>query len=73
MIIDTFTYQLVEKEKKNEKLEYEIVGLRKDLEKKKSLNLRFAKGSKTLNEIIEVHCSPLINTVLGYTEEESQS
>jgi len=32
MIIETLTYQLVEKEKHNEKLECEIVGLRKDLE-----------------------------------------
>ena len=54
MIIDTLTYQLVEREKRNEKLECEIVGLRKDLEKTKALNLRFAKGSETLNEIIKV-------------------
>jgi len=40
MIIDTLTYQLAEKEKRNKKLECEIVGLRKDLEKMKSLNLR---------------------------------
>jgi len=49
MIVDTLTYQLVEKEKHNEKLECEIVGLRKDLKKTKSINLRFAKGSETLN------------------------
>ena len=45
MIIDTLTYQLSRREKHNEKLECEIVGLRKDLEKTKALNLRFAKGS----------------------------
>jgi len=45
MIIDTLTFQLVEREKHNEKLECEIVGLRKDIEKTKDLNLRFAKGS----------------------------
>jgi len=73
MIIDTLTYQLAEREKHNEKLECEIVRLRKDLEKAKSLNLRFAKGSETLNEIIKVQCSPLIKTVLGYIEEASQS
>ena len=54
MIIDTLTYQLAKREKHNEKLECEIVGLRKDLEKTKALNLRFAKGSETLNEIIKV-------------------
>jgi len=73
MIIDTLTYQLAEKEKHNEKLECEIVGIRKDLEKTKSLNLRFAKGSETLDEIIKVQCSPLIKISIGYTEESSQS
>eukprot|EP00253_Pinus_taeda_P033462 PITA_33462 len=52
MIIDTLTFQLAEREKHNEKLECEIMGLRKDIEKTKALNLRFAKGSKTLDEII---------------------
>ena len=51
MIIGTLTYQLAKKEKHNEKLEYEIVGLRKDLEKRKSINLRFAKGSETLKKL----------------------
>lgn len=73
MIIETLTQQLAEKEKHNEKLECEIVGLRKDLEKTKCINLRFSKGSKTLNEIIKVQCSPLIKKGLGYTEEASQS
>ena len=49
------------------------MGLRKDLEKTKSLNLRFAKGSENLNEIIKVQCCPLIKIGLGYTEEPSQS
>ena len=73
MTIDTLTFQLAEREKHNEKLECEIVGLRKDIEKTKALNLRFAKGSETLNEIIKVQCSPLIRTGLGYTKESSQS
>jgi len=73
IIIDTLTYQLAEKEKHNEKLECEIVGMKKDLEKTKSLNIRFAKGSETLDEIIKVQCSPLIKTGLGYIEEASQS
>eukprot|EP00253_Pinus_taeda_P001843 PITA_01843 len=72
MIIDTLTYQLAEKEKHIEKLECEIVGLRKDIEKTKSLNLRFAKGSETLNEIIKVQHFPLIKIGLGYTEQASQ-
>ena len=45
MIIDTLTHQLTEREKHNEKLECEVASLRKELEKIKSLNLRFAKGS----------------------------
>lgn len=69
MIIDTLTFQLAKREKHNEKLECEIVGLRKDVEKTKALNLRLAKGSETLNENIKVQHSPLIKTGLGYTEE----
>ena len=73
MIIDTLTFQLAEREKHSEKLECEIVGLRKDIEKTKALNLRFAKGSETLDEIIKVQRSPLIKTSLGYTKEASQA
>eukprot|EP00253_Pinus_taeda_P016033 PITA_16033 len=65
MIIDTLTFQLAEREKHNEKLECEIVRLRKDIEKTKALNLRFSKGSKTLDEITKVQRSPLIKTGLG--------
>ena len=42
------------------------MSLRKELEKVKTLNLGFAKGSKTLDEIIKVQRSPLIKTGLGY-------
>eukprot|EP00253_Pinus_taeda_P028271 PITA_28271 len=73
MIIDTLTFQLAEREKHNEKLECEIVGLRKDIEKTKPLNLRFAKGSETLDVIIKVQHSPLSKTSLGYTKEASQA
>ena len=68
MIIDTLTFQLIEREKHNEKLECEIVGHRKDIEKTKALNLRFSKGDETLYEIIKVQLSPLIKIGLGYTE-----
>jgi len=46
--------QIVEKKRHNESLELEIVGLRKELEKTKALNIRFYKGSETLEEIIKV-------------------
>jgi hypothetical protein len=71
--IETLKNQLEGKEKHNEKLECEVVSLRKELEKVKTLNLRFAKGSETLDEIIKVQRSPLIKTGLGYTGESSQS
>eukprot|EP00253_Pinus_taeda_P004876 PITA_04876 len=70
---DTLTFQLAEKDKHNEELECEIVGLRKEIEKTKALNLRFTKGSETLDEIIKVQHSPLIKTGLKYFEEASQA
>ena len=73
MTINTLAHQLAEREKHNESLECEIVGIRKDLPKTKFLNLRFSKGLETINEIIKVKRSPLIKTGLGYTEESYQS
>eukprot|EP00253_Pinus_taeda_P028481 PITA_28481 len=73
MIIDTLQFQLDEKEKSLEKLECEIVGLRKEIEKTKALNLKFVKGSETLDEIISVQRSPLIKTGPGYNGEASQA
>ena len=72
-VIDTVTHQLIEKYKHNEVLECEVVSIRKELEKTKTMNIRFSKGSETLDEIIKVQCSPLIKTGLGYTEEASQA
>lgn len=43
-IIHTVTHQLTEKHKHNEVLECEVVSIRKEIEKRKTLNLRFAKG-----------------------------
>ena len=37
------------------------------------MNLRFAKGYETLDEIIKVQRSPLIKTSLGYIRESSQA
>ena len=53
IIIGTLKKQNEEKQKHNEKLECEVVSLRKELEKVKTLNLRFAKGSETLDKIIK--------------------
>ena len=50
-----------------------MVSLRKELEKVQTLNLRFAKGSDTLDEIIKAQRSPLIKTGLGYIGESSQA
>eukprot|EP00253_Pinus_taeda_P001904 PITA_01904 len=73
MIIDTLQFQIDEKERHLEKLEGEIVGLRKEIEKKKAINLNFVKGSETLDEIINVQRSPLNKTCLGYNGETSQA
>lgn len=53
-VINTVTHQLTEKDKHSEVLECEVVSLRKELEKTNTLNLRFSKGSETLDEIIKV-------------------
>eukprot|EP00253_Pinus_taeda_P030947 PITA_30947 len=73
MIIDTLQFQLAKSEKHHEKLECEIVGLRKEIEKTKALNLRFVKGYEMLDEIIKVQRSPLIKIGMGYSEEASQA
>eukprot|EP00253_Pinus_taeda_P029025 PITA_29025 len=73
MIIDSLQCQLAEREKHHEKLECEIVGLRKEIEKTKALNLKFVEGSETLDEIINVQCSPLIKIGLGYNGEASKA
>jgi len=73
VITDTLQFQLAEKEKFLEKLECEIVGLRKEIEKIKALNLKFVKESETLDEIINVQHSPLINIGRGYNGEASQA
>lgn len=52
---EVLTKQLQENENHCEKLDSEVITLRKDLEKTKSqlnLNLKFGKGSKTLEKII---------------------
>eukprot|EP00253_Pinus_taeda_P002655 PITA_02655 len=53
--------------------EGEIVGLRKEIEKTKAINLKFVKGSETLDEIIDVQQSPLNKTGLGYNGETYQA
>eukprot|EP00253_Pinus_taeda_P028712 PITA_28712 len=73
MIIDTLQFQIDEKERHLEKLEGEIVGLRKEIEKTKAINLKFVKGSETLDDIINVQRSPLNKTGLGYNGETSQA
>eukprot|EP00253_Pinus_taeda_P036113 PITA_36113 len=62
MIIDTLQFQIDEKERHLEKLKGEIVGLRKEIEKTKAINLKFVKGFETLDEIINVQRSPLNKT-----------
>lgn len=70
--IYTLENQLIEKQKHNEMLEYEIVGLRKELEKVKNLNIIFSKVFETIYEIIKVQHSPLLKKFLRYIGESSQ-
>ena len=46
MIIGTLQFQLAKSEKHHEKLECEIVELRKEIEKTKAFNIRFLKDLK---------------------------
>jgi len=69
LVEEALKNQILEMERYNERLEQEIVSIRKELEKTKGLNLIFAKGSETLEEIIKVKCSPLIKASLGYNGE----
>eukprot|EP00253_Pinus_taeda_P036506 PITA_36506 len=71
-VIDCQTVMKINKDKHNGELECEIVGLRKEIEKTKALDLRFSKGSETLDAIIKVQSSPLMKTGLGYSKEASQ-
>jgi len=73
VIINALQSQIDEKERHFEKLEGEIVGLRKEIEKTKAINLKFVKGSETLDNIINVQRSPLNKTGLGYNGETSQA
>ena len=73
IVINTVTHQLIEKDKHNEVLECQVVSLRKELEKTKTLNIRFSKGSETLDEILKVQCWPIIKIGLGFHEGESSS
>jgi hypothetical protein len=60
---------LIEKEENCEKLEAELVSLRKDLEKSSTqlnISLKFEKSAKTLDHIINCQRSPFIKTGLGY-------
>lgn len=69
--IDTLKNQLIEKEKYNEKLECEIVILRKEILKVNTLNIRFAKWYESLHEIIKVQRYPFVKEGIGYIGESS--
>jgi capsule polysaccharide export protein KpsE/RkpR len=61
--------QLKEKEENCEKLEAEIVSLRKELEKttnQLSRSLKFGKSTEILDNILSYQRSPFIKTGLGY-------
>jgi len=72
-IIDALQSQIDEKERHFEKLEGEIVNIRKEIEKTKAINLKFVKGSGTLDNIINVQRSPINKIGLGYNGETSQA
>jgi hypothetical protein len=73
MIEEVVRSQLKEKEENCEKLEAEIVSLRKELEKttdQLSRSLKFGKSTEILDNILSYQRSPFIKTGLGYDEKQ---
>jgi hypothetical protein len=61
--------ELKERDENFEKMKYEIVSLRKELEKttaQLNRSLKFGKCIEILDDIIKFQISPLIKTGLGY-------
>jgi hypothetical protein len=66
--------QLKEKEENCEKIEDEIISLRKELEKtidQLSRSLKFGKSTEILDNILIHQRSPFIKTCLGYDEKQN--
>lgn len=75
-IEDIFRQQLTENKSRCEKLEEEVVTVRKELEKFQALyhkNLSSIKASEELNHILNKKQSPLIKSSLGYEEGSNNS
>ena len=75
-IEDTLKQQLAKSKSRCEKLEEEVVTVRKELEKFQALyqqNFPSIKASKELNNILSKQISPLIKSVLGYEQGSSSS
>jgi hypothetical protein len=65
---------LKEKEENCEKLEAEIIFLRKELEKttdQLNRSLKFGKSIEILNNILNFQRSPFIDTILGYNQKQN--
>ena len=75
-IEDSLKQQLAESKSRCEKLEEEVVTVRKELEKFQALyqqNISSIKASKELNNILSKQRSPLIKSGLGYEQGSSSS
>ena len=73
---DTLLQQMREKSQECERLEEEVVSLRKNLEKSQReilMNTPLMKGSGQLDQILNSQRSPLIKTGIGYEGETSKS
>jgi hypothetical protein len=74
MIEKVVRIQLKEKEENYEKLEDEMVSLRKELEKtidQLNKRLKFGKSTKILDIILSFQRSPFIKIGLGYNEKQN--
>ena len=64
--------QLKEKENTNQKIEMEVVSLRKKIEKSKN-HVKFNSSSVILDKILDCQRSPFDKSGLGYKKEEKKS
>ena len=71
IIEDVMKLQLEEKEREHQRLEMEVVGLRKKIEKSKD-HVKFNESSVILDEILKCQRLSSDNSIIGFKKEEEK-